>query len=267
MKTINKGMLILGLVLIILFISSCATTREPPTVVASEYKVLESDSQTKEGIEISLRSFNILDTYDFPDMFMIDENRNYNTQTTDYSSYKMYYPKDSSGQRWLYTFNIDGNNQLVAYKVKIVNNTDHILRMGDARIYLIVEGEDPLAAITDLNTFKSWATKFEGNLKGKPNFAMYPFGFASALIEANSKGYKLINDLSKEILPGFSYEGILLFPAIVSWDEAELNFFDITTKVDSAGNPIEKATFKFEMIKEDKVFGFNVDSKRWVVNN
>jgi hypothetical protein len=267
MRTNKKSLCILGLVLIVLFISSCATIKEPPKVIASEYQVIESNTQTKEGIEITLRSFNVLDTYSFPEMFLIDENINYNTQTTDYSSYKMYYPKDTSGKRWIYTYNIDGNNQLVAFKVKIVNNTDHILRMGDARIYLIVTGEDPINAITDLDTFKSWATRFEGNLKGRPGFSMYPFGFASALIGANSRGYKLINDFSKEILPGFSYEGILLFPAIVSWDAAELSFFDVTTKVDSAGNPIEKATFKFEMKKEDKVFNFDADSKRWAILN
>jgi len=91
----------------------------------------------------------------------------------------------------------------------------------------------------------------------------YPVGFSFQVVAQKRRNYKLINDLSVEILPNFSYEGILLFPAIVSWPEAKFSFYDITTKTDPASNPIEKTAFEFPLTLQEVDMWFDRTEKVW----
>ena len=147
--------------------------------------------------------------------------------------------------------------------------------MGDARIYLIVEGVDPLPAINSLSELLEQADYFESiaNQKRAQQTVLYvlqkspiPTGFYRSIVLYNKKNYKLINDVNKEILPGFSYEGIFVFPVIPSFSSSgKVSFFDITTKVDSAGNPIEKTRFDFNLKRRYVRMWYDSTEKAWKV--
>ena len=70
-----------------------------------------------------------------------------------------------------------------------------------------------------------------------------------------TKKIKVINDVGMEILPKFSSSGILTFP--IPPEKAlkgKVSFFDMTTKVDKAGNPTEKEQFDFSIKPIAKYF-------------
>ncbi len=80
------------------------------------------------------------------------------------------------------------------------------------------------------------------------------------------KNFKLINDVSAEILPGFSYEGILVFPVITTLSSsARITFFDVTTKVDAVGNPLEKTQFDFSLKRQFVQMWYDTNTKAWKV--
>jgi hypothetical protein len=84
-------------------------------------------------------------------------------------------------------------------------------------------------------------------------------------VAQNQKAYKLINDVSREILPGTTYDGLLVFPVYTSaFQSAKLTFYDITSKTDAAGNPTEKVNFDFPIKVTDQQMWFDKDKeKRW----
>ena len=91
-----------------------------------------------------------------------------------------------------------------------------------------------------------------------------PQGFYRSIINGHRGAYKLINDVSKEILPGFTYEGLLVFPtAPAVHGEAKLAFYDITTKTDAAGNAIEKTRFEFPLESQRITMWFDRAGNRW----
>lgn len=93
-----------------------------------------------------------------------------------------------------------------------------------------------------------------------------PTGFFRTIVLYNRKSYKLINDLNAEILPGFSYEGILVFPVIPSFSpQAKISFFDVTTKTDQAGNPIEKVQFDFNLQSQRIQMWYDRHERVWKV--
>ena len=101
------------------------------------------------------------------------------------------------------------------------------------------------------------------NTRKKSILDLYKVGFISQVVAQNMKNYKLINSLGVEILPSFSYSGILLFPATVSYDNAKLKFYDITTKTDAAGNPIEKTSFEYPLKLETTDMWYDKSTKTW----
>lgn len=127
------------------------------------------------------------------------------------------------------------------YYAKIKNNTDHILRMGDARIYYIVSGE----------TFPAIPKAEYG--QAEPDVLGREIGKAAA------KQMKFVNDLSTEILPGFEFGGHMVFAIDPSKAEkGELKFFDITTKVDKTGAPLEKTSFSFKLVRKEETKTYKV---------
>jgi len=275
------------------FLAACAAgAPKIPTHRVAEYAMTPpaQGTQTKSNVTIEVEVLKPSGAYSHPELFAFDieqfpeSHYNFATMTM--------FPKEAQGRRWCYTFGF-GEKFLTAMRVKITNNTPHILRMKDSRIYFVVEGEDPMAAVTDLgnatlvnvptskgdarylprsfvdsdNSLVHWLTHFESEWDRTRKKGIiklnYPLGFVSLVVQQNRKQYQLINDLSAEILPDFSREGILLFPAIVSWQEARLMFYDITTKTDAAGNPMEKTSFTFPLVKEDVDMWYDKQEKRW----
>ena len=284
---------LLAMLCVFLMAISCASTsKNIPTARFSEYAVAPPSSarQTKQDVTLEVEVLAPTGAYSHPNLFSFDWSR----IPDRFRLAKRFYPEDDDGKAWCYTFGF-GDRFLTACNVKITNNTPHILRMKDARVYLVVPGEDPVAAVTDLgnarlmptgekkqelpqsyldadNSLVHWLTQFEREWelrsrkkkKGLISLSLaYPIGFASQVLAQNQRAYKLINDLNVEILPNFSYEGILLFPAIVSFDQAKLMFYDITTKTDPAGNPVEKTSFEFPLKLREANMWFDRDTKRW----
>ena len=283
----------LGLLAAAAFIASCAAgAPKIPTNRVSEYAMTPPDqgTQAKSNVTIEVEVLSPSEAYGHPELFAFDIKQFPESHYT-FGTMSMF-PEEAQGRRWCYTFGF-GEKFLAAMRVKITNNTPHILRMKDSRIYFVVEGEDPMAAVTNLgnaslvnvptskgearwlprsfvesdNSLVHWLTHFEAEWDKSRKKGLiklnYPLGFASLVVQQNRKEYQLINDLSAEILPGFSREGILLFPAIVSWQEARLMFYDITTKTDAAGNPVEKTSFEFPLVREDVDIWFDREEKKW----
>lgn len=283
---------IMGFTLVIL--SSCASSG--PIKIAywnySEYVLSSQNVQTEKGLTVEVEVLTPKNMYNHPELFSFDlmdmpSNWRLNLSRS--------YPEGSDGKSWLYTLGF-GNNFLTAMKVTITNKTGHILRMKDSRIYLRIEGEDPIKALTHYgssrlkeievatltgtkmiklpesylnedNSLIHWITHYENEWdKHRVKRLLelsYPIGAASQVLSANKKYYKLINDVDREILPDDTYRGILLFPVIVSFDQATLKMYDLTTQTDAAGNPTEKVTFEFKLkLNEDKMW-YDRDQKKW----
>lgn len=272
-------------------LASCASSSKLQTRQVPEYVVTPAAqaNQSKSDVTVEVEVLKPSAAYDHPELFAFDIEELPESHHT-FATEKMF-PEDDQGRSWCYTFGF-GERFLTAMQVKVTNNTDHILRMGDSRIYLVPEGESPIAAVTELGNArlvgvtqgddttylpKSFVeqdeslttvlTTFEREWdknrdKGLISLS-YPLGFASLVVDQNRAQYKLINDLSVEILPNFSEEGILLFPTLVSWPEARLMFYDITTKTDAAGNPVEKTSFEFPLALEDVDMWYDKEEKRW----
>lgn len=283
-----KGLLALA---VAAFLASCASTATIPTQHFGEYTVTPPDSaaQTKSNVTIAVEVLKPSESLHHPELFSFDIEKFPKSHFT-FSTMSMF-PKDAQGRRWCYTFGF-GDKYLTALKVKLTNNTPHILRMKDSRIYMVIPGEQPVAAVTVLGngglqnvgtsekpiylpqsflekdgSLIHWLTQFEQEWdqtrkKGLVSLN-YPVGFAAQVVEQNKKNYKLINDLAVEILPNFSYEGILLFPVVVSFEEAKLAFYDITTKTDAAGNPVEKTAFEFPLKLEQVGMWYDKVDKAW----
>jgi len=121
------------------------------------------------------------------------------------------------------------------------NGTGHILRMRDARAYLVASGKNFPAL-----------QKQELGEPGPPLDSKWRIELKK-LVTKNRR-LKLINDFSTEILPGQTYEGFLFFevdPAEAT--SGKLSFFDVTTRTDAAGNPTKKTTFEWKIIQRKAV--------------
>ena len=258
---------------------SCVSTKTIPTLSLSEYVLDPGPDQVQKiaGIEISLKVIQLSELYDYPNFFSFDLDQ-FPELYKKSAILRSEYPPGPNGRSWEFPFATpDGKFQLVFCFCKIKNNTKHILRMGDARIYFVVEGIDPLPAIRSFDELLQQADYFEAteNLKRSKETTLFilkkaplPDGFFRAIILSNRRAYNLINDLKHEILPGFSYEGILAFPAMPSLSApAKITFFDVTISTDKAGNPTEKTQFDFKLQSKFIQMYLDIKQKKWVVGN
>ena len=113
--------------------------------------------------------------------------------------------------------------------------------MKDSRVYLVV-GDNTYPALKRIELMKA----------GAPEDKNWRIEVKKGVSE--NSDLKLINDFSTEILPGMSYKGFLFFeidPTIAK--DGKLNFFDVTTQTDAAGNPIKKTTFEWKIIQKQAV--------------
>jgi len=208
--------------------------------------------QAKSDVEVSLKMIALSDIYDYPNLFSFNINDYPGSNDVVFSSM---YPKGPLGNQWQSPFaSLDGSQQAVIGWVKVRNGTTHILRMRDARIYLVLEGHEPRAALSSIDSVSRLALYFEQQsnlfLNNQPHglisiMKQIPLGFFRWIVLSHRDSYKLINDLNREVLPGSSLEGMLVFPAVLSTSGAKISFFDVVTKTDAAGNPVERAQFDF----------------------
>lgn len=262
-----------------LMVSSCATlgTRVIPTLSFMEYALKPGPEQIqkKSDIEINLEVIQLSNIYNYPTLFSFRLDELPREYAENHVVRKGYRP-GLLGRSWAFPFaSPDGKMQLLFCFCKIKNNTEHILRMSDARIYLIVEGVDPLPGISSFAELLEQADYFQKlvDIEMQKQTVLYilrrpplPPGFFSTLVLRNERKLKLINDLKAEILPGFFYEGILVFPAIPSFSpQAKVSFFDVTTKTNKAGNPIEKTQFDFNLQSQRVQMWYDRYERIWKV--
>ncbi len=253
----------------VLTLGGCGGPKQALTEWFPEYALAESglNAQTKSSVTITVTPLSQGQMYEHPELFQFDKARVPEVLVKDYMYCPQYKP-DPSGRFWCYTFGA-GSEQLAAFTAEIRNGTDHILRMRDSRIYLEVEGADPVPATTDHESLVKWMTTFEEKAEAaRPKqvlldrYYRYPVGLAGEVVKQNRNAYKLIASTETEILPGKALKGILLFPVTVSFEGATLTFYDIHTKTDAAGNPVEKQTFSFPLKLERTQMQW--DGKQWV---
>jgi hypothetical protein len=245
-----------------------------------EYMLSEpaAGSQAKSDVTITVSPLSKAGMYEHPELFAFHRSE-IAKEIADGINFEEYYKKDYEGKYWCYTFGV-GEDQVAAFLVDVQNGTDHILRMKDTRIYMEVEGKDPIAAVTALGdptlmprpgtepitpvvprsglegdeSLVHWLTYFEEEAERKRKKETFfdsqkkvPIGLASQVILKNRQAYKLVADVGAEVLPGRSLKGILLFPVVISFDTATVSFYDVHTKTDAAGTPTEKQAFAFPL--------------------
>jgi hypothetical protein len=273
-----------------LLLGSCAPTGVQFKIV--DYLEYETTvpTQSKGGVTLSCQPISRTNMHEYPELFAF--NNTYLPEDWRMHSNR-FFEEDASGKRWAYTFGIGQNNLTVA-KVVVENGTDHILRMGDARIYLRIDGYDPIKPYTILGSTRLVSTLVGDEYKWLPeaynsqlglvgyitnaevNFDKartkgfsdimfnYPIGLRSQVISGNRSAYKLISDVDLEILPGDTYTGFLMFPAEVIQSNPTIKFYDITIKTDAAGNPTEKVTFEFPLTNNHIQKWFDETLNKWV---
>jgi hypothetical protein len=92
----------------------------------------------------------------------------------------------------------------------------------------------------------------------------YPFGLMAGVYRKNYAEYKPINDIGREVLPGFSLTGILCFPySMKPAQQFKIMFCDATTETDPAGSPTKKTQFEFRFTYNPKFVMLDSDSQRW----
>jgi hypothetical protein len=127
----------------IVLMCACASTFPPREGWMDNFEIEDAlKTQEKENITITLNPINDLDIDKHPNLFQ------FNVQNWDPSWSKLtktvnfWYPPNKDGNNYANTF-----VGMPAFLVSIKNSTGHILRMSDARIYLIIEEKDPIPAI------------------------------------------------------------------------------------------------------------------------
>lgn len=281
-------------------VGNAQSKKKPSKVYTFEYNVwaLEDNIQEKGDLKVEVipLTHGPETFYEYPKMFSFTSDELPVEMTNDYkTNIDAFYPKYNDRQ-WQYTLGFDSHT-LAAFKVKITNNTNHILRMEGVRIYLRLEEEDPVAAVTRLGNYQlertnvgtsdspvyeyrpssyiqndgsivDMLTRFE--LEWEINrekgflYTKYPIGLNSQIIKTNRRHYKLINDVDREILPEDTFEGILLFPVEIRDLDAKLKFYDLCTKTDDVGNCAQKETFDFKLSLKNDITWWESNDKKWI---
>ncbi|MBN1253160.1 MAG: hypothetical protein JXA16_13565 [Bacteroidales bacterium] len=255
-------------------------------------------TQTKNGLSVEVIPLHPGVLYEYPEYFSWDLDEMPSEWKT---NLKSFYIKHYDGKYYEYPLRA-GESFINVYRIKITNNTGHIIKMSDARIYLRVEGEDPIKPVTsfgnatliDVTPEGTSAMKMRDLLpksvvdqdnetliyavtqiwydwektrkKGILSFK-YPIGFPSQILFQNKKAFRLINNVDVEILPEDSYTGILLFPRVLQDNEVNIKMYDFSTKTDAAGNVTEKSNFDFKFTLADGTHYFDRNNLKWVIGD
>lgn len=266
---------------------------KPKKIQTSEsmsYAPLETfpSKQAKGDIEIELKCLLDRDTpYGHPDVFSFTDEeleairadvRQKLGRPADYEPLKnaeKWFPKDKDGRHWVNVFGSpDGKNNVFAFKVKVRNNTGHIIKMNDVRVYMAVPGqEEPIAPANDLVMYGRWILEQEeayenSRKKGILLDVPYPAGIATAVFLHKFPNWDTANAMKKEVLPGFSASGFLLFPVATAretgFDEVSVLFFEVPNKTDAAGTVVGRENFEFKYKKAMEPTWWDDSQKRWV---
>ena len=225
-----NNIVIYSFLITILFIFGCSTTRTY-TRIWYEMDPNTPRTQLKENITITVdyieKSLEKLSEYP---MFSVIR-KSLPTESDSWGAIS----NEKDGKLW---HDFPG---ITIFEAVLKNETGHILRMKDSRVYLVV-GDNTYPALMRDELIEA----------GAPEDKNWRIEVKKGVIK--NRDLKLINDFSTEILPGMSYKGFLFFdidPTIAK--DGKLNFFDVTTQTDAAGNPIKKTTFEWKIIQKQAV--------------
>jgi len=166
-------------------------------------------------------------------------------------------------------------NGTTPYEVTITNNTDQILKMLETRVmYLdpITESPaEPYMAL-DLGTiiqnpnvlpvFDELVNSFSSL---KPQSQNHVVQIGNEIVSL-AKQMKIVNQPSREIMPGMKYTGIIIIPiSSQKITEGKLSFVDMVTKSATAGYATEKVRYDFTVRKIEKYWKQDKSiSKDWL---
>jgi hypothetical protein len=240
----------------------------------TEYIIADSSKakQTIGDVTIEVTSL-CQDQYTFPEIYSFgDADQNaLVAKGFNFKNVSLWYPKDNEGKRWINVFGSPaGEPFLLAYKVKITNNTQHIISFKDIQVFVSAAGlEEPTPPTDDYEVYAKWIFNqeqtFDKNRKKSILDFPYPVGIATAIFLLRFPDWKKANIVYKQALPRFSASGLLLFPVSSGFDDVRLMFLEVPTKTDAAGNITEKSGFEFpfKMIKR-KAWYDKKQTKRWI---
>lgn len=232
--------------------ASCATVEHRIAFIQYDLEPGPAQTQAKSDVEITMKVIRPSEMYQYPDLFAF--------RLGDFPAYYRYdglrimYPIGPLGKSWEHPLSApDFSHQVLLCRVKVRSGTPHILRMKDARIYLIVEGQEPVPTLTfselleQADEYEAETNSYLARRSGLVT-TQIPRGFFRTLLLSHKKHFRLINDLGTDILSGFTGTAMLAFPATPNtYAAARISFFDITIKVDSVGTPTEKTQFDFSL--------------------
>jgi hypothetical protein len=152
-------------------------------------------------------------------------------------------------------FTIPIYNKAAAFNVTIINNTDHILRMKDARIVFIDPNNDePILALDkqtvkdDINKLPTYQLTLNSLINSYPQTktSVFEEDLNKAIINIVNQ-IKFINGFNMEIMPSMKVSGVLMFPIDPEKiSDGKISFIDIVSKTDAAGNTTEKVRFDYK---------------------
>ena len=281
------------LIVWLLLLSCTLNAQKAKPVPIWEFKEFKSTTDSvliKNGLTVHLEPLSPRYLYKFPDLFTFTREELSPEFEKEYGlNIKMMFP-EYEGKLWNFTLG-SGDLFLVAFKVKITNNTGHILKMSDARIILKIDGENPIHPVTKFGNptlqYQSgsdilvpvskiendqslihWVTDveidYENNRPKGFLSAKYPIGLNSQILSIHKKSYKMIGDVDTEIFPDESYSGILLFPVTISFPEISVRMFEFVTKRDAAGTPTEKTNFDFKYKMNNAQLWLDRNLNKWI---
>jgi hypothetical protein len=165
-------------------------------------------------------------------------------------------------------------DQMTAFDVTIVNNTDHILRMRDSRIvYVDPDSDQPVMALDkqsvadDVESLPSFKPVFE--MLSKKYYETKPDWLKEQLSKAMmniTKKIPFVNGFNQEIMPGMRLKGFVVFaidPKQVA--QGKVSFIDMVSETDAAGNPTKKVRFDYRITTLERYWRYNSETdKAWV---
>jgi hypothetical protein len=281
----------LPLYMVMILIGGCTATK---VATLTLYK-LEVDERVKSQSNLSVRFDPIQNDADtlYPKLFLLDLNKGipplggYANEKKTHQAIKKFYASGTVDNRVWVNPLISWNGQLIAGLCTIKNNTGHILRMKDARVYFRIPGEEPMPALAEFGSFETAIATYSGKGVRMPKDCLdkkstliglcskveeslgnpdYPFGLAAALIEQNRRGWRLLPDVGNEVLPGDSLTGLIIFPEVRKDipEGLSIALYDLTVKTDDAGNALEKTTIEFPLRSVREDWTWDRTAKKWV---
>ena len=244
-----------------------------------------SHQQTLNGLSIELQPLNAGAVYKDPALFKFDSSK----VPAQLSGFSAIY-SSARGGMWIHTF-CYGANFLIGMKLKITNNTSHLLNLKNTKMFYRTVGGDSVMAVTKVGdpelvqkeetqegttvkekvwrpksfvendgSLVSVGTQYEAiyektRLRTDP---LYPIGIAAEVIRQNMNEYKLLGNVDIEIKPGASYNGLLFFPTLLPNQKFTINLDNFPV-----GANIKPANFQFKFKPDMGRFWLDQNNSIW----